>query len=270
MIFLQQETVSIPTAMKHITLLIIITALTLFIIAASAVYMLFSKKRKQSGKEKEILAQLAQVTDPIKGMMEAEKDPRQKALYRQLYGNCMNIRNLICGDTDPATESIVQTPAVKEEETAVEQVTETPAEPVKDIPAKGINFRFDEIKMTDSSDKLVAKVIDVIHKNMENSDFTVEDLSREIGMSRVHLNRKLKELMNISPSNLIKSIRLKQAAFLLINNDVNISEVAYKVGFSTHSYFSNSFHDYFGMTPKDFVSRYIDCKDEETLKRIFQ
>ena len=83
MIFLQQETVSIPTAMKHITLLIIITALTLFIIAAGAVYMLFSKKRKQSGKEKEILAQLAQVTDPIKGMMEAEKDPRQKALYRQ-------------------------------------------------------------------------------------------------------------------------------------------------------------------------------------------
>lgn len=175
MIFLQQETVSIPTAMKHITLLIIITALTLFIIAAGTVYMLFSKKRKQSGKEKEILAHLAQVTDPIKGMMEAEKDPRQKALYRQMYGSCMNIRNLICGDTDPVTESIVQTPAVKEEETAVEQVTETPAEPVKDIPAKGINFRFDEIKMTDGSDKLVGKVIDVIRQNIDNSDFSVED-----------------------------------------------------------------------------------------------
>ena len=268
MIFLQQETVSIPTTMKPTTLLIIITALTLFIIAAGAAYLLFSKKRKQSGKEKEILAQLAQVTDPIKGMMEAEKDPQQKALYRQMYRSCMNIRNLICGD--PVNENVIQKPAVKEAETAVEQATETPAELVKDIPAKSINFRFDEIKMRDSSDKLVAKVIDVIHRNMENSDFTVEDLSREIGMSRVHLNRKLKELMNISPSNLIKSIRLKQAAFLLINNDVNISEVAYKVGFSTHSYFSNSFHDYFGMTPKDFVSRYIDCKDEETLKRIFQ
>ena len=76
--------------------------------------------------------------------------------------------------------------------------------------------------------------------------------------------------MNISPSNLIKSIRLKQAAYLLLNNKVNISEVAYKVGFSTHSYFSNSFHDYFGMTPKEFVSKYMDCKDEETLKKIFE
>ena len=122
--------------------------------------------------------------------------------------------------------------------------------------------------MPDSSNKLVSKVIETIRKNMENSDFSVEDLSHEVGMSRVHLNRKLKETMNVSPSNLIRSIRLKQAAYLLINNKVNISEVAYKVGFSTHSYFSNSFHDFFGMTPKEFVAKYMDCKDEETLKRI--
>ena len=124
--------------------------------------------------------------------------------------------------------------------------------------------------MPDSTNKLVNKVIAIIRENMENSDFSVEDLSHEVGMSRVHLNRKLKETMNISPSNLIKSIRLKQAAFLLINNKVNISEVAYKVGFSTHSYFSNSFHDYFGLTPTEFVAKYMDCKDEETLNRIFK
>ncbi len=133
---------------------------------------------------------------------------------------------------------------------------------------KEIDYKFSEIKIPDSSNKLVSKVIETIRANMDNTDFGVEDLSREVGMSRVHLNRKLKETMNISPSNLIKSIRLKQAAFLLINNNVNISEVAYKVGFSTHSYFSNSFHDYFGMTPKEFVAKYMDCKDEETLKRI--
>ena len=51
---------------------------------------------------------------------------------------------------------------------------------------------------------------------------------------------------------------------------VGISEVAYRVGFSTHSYFSYSFHDYFGMTPKEFVAKYMDCKDEETLKKIFE
>lgn len=104
----------------------------------------------------------------------------------------------------------------------------------------------------------------------ENTEFSVEELSHAVGMSRVHLNRKLKEIMNISPSNLIRSIRLKQAAYLLINNKVNISEVAYKVGFSTHSYFSNSFHDYFGMTPKEFVTKYADCSDKEMLKKIFE
>jgi CheY-like chemotaxis protein/AraC-like DNA-binding protein/two-component sensor histidine kinase len=135
---------------------------------------------------------------------------------------------------------------------------------------KEIDYKLSEIQMKDPGNELVSKVIETIRKNMENTDFTVEDLSREIGMSRVHLNRKLKEVMNVSPSSLIRSIRLKQAAFLLINNNVNISEVAYKVGFSTHSYFSNSFHDYFGMTPKEFVAKYSDCKDEETLKKIFE
>ncbi len=132
-----------------------------------------------------------------------------------------------------------------------------------------IDYRFNDIQMSDAANKLVTKVIETIRQNIENTEFGVEDLSREVGMSRVHLNRKLKEIMNISPSNLIKSIRLKQAAFLLINNKVNISEVAYKVGFSTHSYFSNSFHDYFGMTPKEFVAKYQNCKDQEVLDSIF-
>lgn len=132
-----------------------------------------------------------------------------------------------------------------------------------------IDYKYSEMEMPDSSKRLVTKVIATIRENLENPEFSVEDLSHEVGMSRVHLNRKLKEIMNISPSNLIKSIRLKQAAFLLINNKVNISEVAYKVGFSTHSYFSNSFHDYFGLTPSEFVAKYMDCKDEETLNRIF-
>ena len=135
--------------------------------------------------------------------------------------------------------------------------------------SRDIDYGYGEIKMVNSDNQLAVKVIKVIRENIENTEFSVEELSREVGMSRVHLNRKLKETMNISPSNLIRSIRLKQAAYLLINNKVNISEVAYKVGFSTHSYFSNSFHDYFGMTPKEFVAQYANCTDEETLQKLF-
>ena len=109
---------------------------------------------------------------------------------------------------------------------------------------------------------------EVIKKNLDNSDFGVDDLSREVGMSRVHLNRKLKEVAGISPSNLIKSTRMKQAAYLLVHDKVNISEVAYRVGFSTPSYFSSSFRDYFGMTPKEFVAKYIK-EDPDALDKLF-
>jgi len=91
-----------------------------------------------------------------------------------------------------------------------------------------------------------------------------------VGMSRVHLNRKLKETAGISPSSLIKSTRMKQAAYLLVHDKVNISEVAYRVGFSTPSYFSSSFREYFGMTPKEFVSKYIHSDDPEALDKLFK
>lgn len=241
------RTVSITTAMELVTILTIILTIALLTVTGETGYIIYLRKRMQStasginqqnDSQKEIISESSRTgTDP---------------------DHITEDDTAACGETERVTDETpadsIPAPVVKE----------------KGKTVKAIDYRFDELTMTDGSDKLVGKVIDVIRKNIDNSDFSVEDLSREIGISRVHLNRKLKELMNISPSNLIKSIRLKQAAFLLINNKVNISEVAYKVGFSTHSYFSNSFHDYFGMTPKEFVSRYIDCKDEDTLKRIFQ
>lgn len=128
---------------------------------------------------------------------------------------------------------------------------------------------FDNAKISSPDTRLISNVISTIRKNIENPDFSVDDLSREVGLSRVHLNRKLKENINISPSNLIRSIRLKQAAYLLINNKVNIADVAYNVGFSSPSYFSNNFKDYFGMAPTEFVLKYIDSDDKESLNKLF-
>jgi signal transduction histidine kinase/ligand-binding sensor domain-containing protein/DNA-binding response OmpR family regulator len=126
------------------------------------------------------------------------------------------------------------------------------------------------IQMNSPDSRLIANVIEAIRKNLENTEFSVDDLSREVGLSRVHLNRKLKENINISPNNLIKSIRLKQAAYLLIKNKVNVSEVAYKVGFSSPSYFSNNFREYFGMAPSEFVVKYTDSDDKEVLNKLFE
>ena len=133
-----------------------------------------------------------------------------------------------------------------------------------------IKYDYDEVKVSSSYGQLVDRVMEIIKGNLDNPDFSVEDLSREIGMSRVHMNRKLKEMMGISPSSLIKSTRMKQAAYLLVHDKVNISEVAYRVGFSTPSYFSNSFRSYFGMAPKEFVTKYMDGTDKEDLDKLFQ
>ncbi|MBP1640483.1 MAG: tmoS 24 [Bacteroidetes bacterium] len=139
---------------------------------------------------------------------------------------------------------------------------------IKKKYSQPIDYDYEHLKINSADKRLLGKTIEVIKMNIEDSDFSVEKLSAEVGLSRVHLNRKLKELINTSPSEMIRSIRLKQAAFLLLNNEVNISEVAYKVGFSSHSYFTNSFHDFFGMKPSEFIERYKNDPDNPILKDI--
>ncbi len=132
------------------------------------------------------------------------------------------------------------------------------------------HYDYDEVKVATSGMGFMDRVMSLVKQNLDNPDFGVEDMSREVGMSRVHLNRRLKETLGISPSSLIKSTRMKQAAYLMVHDKVNISEVAYRVGFSTPSYFSNSFRSYFGMSPKEFVARYSNSTDREALDKLFQ
>ena len=116
---------------------------------------------------------------------------------------------------------------------------------------------YDSVTVTPFDEKLKARIIQAVNSNYSDPEFGVEELSRAVGISRVHLNRKLKAIMGISPSVLLKNTRLKQAAFLLAENpQPNVSEIAYRVGFSGQSYFSVAFHEYFGLTPTEFALQY--------------
>jgi ligand-binding sensor domain-containing protein/AraC-like DNA-binding protein/CheY-like chemotaxis protein len=156
---------------------------------------------------------------------------------------------------------------IYEKERAVDESMESSAKPTFEEQMerhKDVSYDYSQLKIDSTDDKLMTRVVDVIRKNMSNSEFGVEDLSREVGMSRVHLNRKMKELTGTTPNALIKSIRLKQAAFLLVNNHLNVSEVAYTVGFNTPSYFTTNFTAFFGMSPKDFMAAYsVNPKDDK-------
>lgn len=108
-----------------------------------------------------------------------------------------------------------------------------------------------------SSDQiLLEKIIQIINKNIDNTDLNVEMLADGVGMSRVHMHRKLKELTNQSARDYIKSIRMKQASELLTKQKLTISEVAYALGFSNLSHFSNTFREFYGMSPKEYAEKY--------------
>jgi AraC-like DNA-binding protein len=99
--------------------------------------------------------------------------------------------------------------------------------------------------------------MDAINKNISNPELNVEMLSREVGISRVHLHRKLKELTSQSTRDLIRNIRLQQAAKLLSEKQMNITEVAFSTGFVNIGHFSNAFKDFYGVPPSQYMENHL-------------
>lgn len=111
-------------------------------------------------------------------------------------------------------------------------------EPVSDVD-KGFVDRFREL----------------IEENLADSELSVEDLGGKMGLSRVQLYRKIKALTNYSPNELVRIARLKKAASLLASSEKTISEITYEVGFTSPSYFTKCYKEYFGESPTDFLKR---------------
>ncbi|SFB88733.1 Signal transduction histidine kinase [Zunongwangia mangrovi] len=125
----------------------------------------------------------------------------------------------------------------------------------------GNQLQEDKIKKVDiksGDEALLEKFMQLVNDNTNNPDLNVEMIAGELGISRVHLYRKLKQLTNQSAGELITNIRLKQAATLLVSKRTNIAEVAYAVGFSSTSKFSTKFKDLYGMTPSNYRKKHLE------------
>jgi len=107
-------------------------------------------------------------------------------------------------------------------------------------------------KKTNLNDAFLHNVKEITEKNLDNSLFGVEDLAKEIGMSRSQVHRKLRALTNKSATLYIKNYRLYRAAELLDSTTDTISEIAYQVGFSSQTYFSSSFRELHAKTPSEY------------------
>jgi ligand-binding sensor domain-containing protein/signal transduction histidine kinase/DNA-binding response OmpR family regulator len=121
---------------------------------------------------------------------------------------------------------------------------------------------------TNSRDKqFIEDIVRVIEERLTDSQFSVEELSREMAMSRSSLHKKLKSLSGYGPNELIKLVRLKHAARLLLQGAHSITEVAYISGFGSASYFIRCFQAQFKLTPKEFAEKHVK-KDLEQINQI--
>ena len=121
--------------------------------------------------------------------------------------------------------------------------------------AGNIQLKPSEVFVKSMDEVFLSNLMQVIEKNMGEEDFTVEELAKKAAMSRSQLHRKLVALIDKSPSDLIRQTRLLRAKELLMKRSTTPSQVAFEVGFSSHTYFSKCFKDEFGVSPGEMGSQ---------------
>lgn len=108
-------------------------------------------------------------------------------------------------------------------------------------------------KIQTPDDALMQRVMEVINENISDSDLSVDMIAQKVGISRVHLHRKMKELTNQTPHSFIRNIRLQQAAKLLKDGKQSITDVMYICGFSNSASFSTMFKNLYGCSPREYM-----------------
>ncbi|MBR5654555.1 MAG: response regulator [Prevotella sp.] len=115
--------------------------------------------------------------------------------------------------------------------------------------------KVENVVVKGNNDVLMERIMKSINENLSDPDFNVDKLTDEVGLSRTQLHRKMKEMTGISTGEFIRNLRLEQAVRLIREGKINISQVAYSVGFNNQTYFSTVFKRYYGMTPTEFADK---------------
>ena len=113
--------------------------------------------------------------------------------------------------------------------------------------------KVEQKKIQTPDDALMQRVMEVINENIGDSDLSVDMIAQKVGISRVHLHRKMKELTNQTPHCFIRNIRLQQAAKLLKDGKQSITDVMYACGFSNSASFSTMFKNLYGCSPREYM-----------------
>ena len=139
-------------------------------------------------------------------------------------------------------------------------------EQLKDMAISG-NITIDKNVLVSKDQQFLNELTDYIHKNIGNDQFKIDDIASQLNLSRSLLYLKLKKIINMSPNEYIQIVRFNYSKKLLVfdkgtslKGDLNISEIAYKVGFTDPNYFSRSFKKFYDETPTQYRKRNITIK----------
>ena len=119
---------------------------------------------------------------------------------------------------------------------------------------KQLDLQIEDVEVASGDEKFLRNVFDYIEKNMSNDRLSVEELSREMAMSRVSLYKKLLTLTGKSPLEFIRSVKMKRAAQLLASGEMTIAMVSYEVGFNSPNYFTRTFKEEFKLLPSEYIA----------------
>jgi signal transduction histidine kinase/DNA-binding NarL/FixJ family response regulator/ligand-binding sensor domain-containing protein len=131
----------------------------------------------------------------------------------------------------------------------------------KQIFNRSVSIDPKEIAVTSLDEQLIRKALDCMERHIGDTAYSVERLSQDIGMDRTNLYRKIQAILGQTPSEFMRSVRLKRAAQLLRDSDFSVSQISSMVGFNTSRYFSQYFREMFGVTPNEYTHKKSDLED---------
>ncbi|MBN1478936.1 hybrid sensor histidine kinase/response regulator [candidate division KSB1 bacterium] len=159
-------------------------------------------------------------------------------------------KDRLAGLETGADDYLVKPFDVKELQVRVKNLIESRVK-MRERFQRDIGLPIKEMTFTSTDERFLQRAIRIVHEHISDSQFSNERFGEKIGMSRMHVHRKIRALTGQSTNEFIKTIRLKYAAQLLKQGSGNVSEIAFEVGFESPSYFSKCFRKQFGLSPRE-------------------
>lgn len=205
----------------------------------------------------ELKEPINRIISPLDNILKSTGEEENKPRLEEIRNNAVELKELV----NQLSEGILSPLSSDEKEWTLEELLLNMRQLLEQQEKRKELFQSARKSQPDSSflstadETFLRKVLQHVEQNIDNPEYSVEVLSRDMGMDRTGLYRKLISIVGKTPTNFIRSIRLKRAAQLL-KEGYTVAEVADRVGFSTSSYLSKCFQEEFGMRPSQYINQW--------------